>query len=91
MGCHCLRYTVSPNIDTWQYDSPVIRPWHPSATCVATHGRAPRSHFSTRQCSSTHIKDCPHHIATLPLPARSPDLSPIKHIWGNLRQQVEQP
>ncbi|GFT40973.1 hypothetical protein TNCV_4953251 [Trichonephila clavipes] len=32
---------------TWRY----IRD-----TCVATHGRAPMSHFSTGQCSHTHSK-----------------------------------
>ncbi|GFW37665.1 uncharacterized protein TNCV_415511 [Trichonephila clavipes] len=29
---------------------------HPATTCVATHATAPRSHFSTRQCSASHGK-----------------------------------
>ncbi|GFS75224.1 transposable element Tcb2 transposase [Trichonephila clavipes] len=33
-------------------------------------------------------QDCLRTIATLPWPARSPDLSPIKHIWDHLGLQV---
>ncbi|GFV69927.1 hypothetical protein TNCV_1982941 [Trichonephila clavipes] len=57
MGCHCLRYTVNPNIDPWHNDSPTVRPCHPSAACDSTYDRAPKSHFSIRQCSATHSKD----------------------------------
>ncbi|GFW16888.1 transposable element Tcb2 transposase [Trichonephila clavipes] len=35
-------------------------------------------------------QDCPRHITTLPWPTRSPDLSPVKHIWDILKQQVGQ-
>lgn len=36
-------------------------------------------------------QDCLRHITTLPWPARSPDLSPIEHIWDHLGRQVGQP
>ncbi|GFX49320.1 hypothetical protein TNCV_3334381 [Trichonephila clavipes] len=56
MGCLCLQYTVTPGIDPWQQDSPAEGPLHPTDTCVATHSMAPRSHYSTRQCSISHGK-----------------------------------
>ncbi|GFU10633.1 transposable element Tc3 transposase [Trichonephila clavipes] len=33
-------------------------------------------------------QDCLRTVTTLPWPARSPDLSPIEHIWGNLGRQI---
>ncbi|GFV78170.1 transposable element Tcb2 transposase [Trichonephila clavipes] len=32
-------------------------------------------------------QDCLLTVTTLPWPARSPDLSPIEHIWDHLRRQ----
>ncbi|GFU50303.1 transposable element Tcb1 transposase [Trichonephila clavipes] len=56
---------------------------------------AARSHFSTRQYSPSYGKGGCHKtvsaLNTLPWPARSPDLSPIKHIWGHLGQPVGYP
>ncbi|GFT25305.1 HTH_Tnp_Tc3_2 domain-containing protein [Trichonephila clavipes] len=59
MGCHCLQYTVSPSIVPWHHDSPAVCPRHPATTCVATHATAPKSHFSTRQCSASQGKGVP--------------------------------
>ncbi|GFS76229.1 transposable element Tcb1 transposase [Trichonephila clavipes] len=36
-------------------------------------------------------QDCLRTLATLPWPARSPDLSPIEHIWDHLGQRVGHP
>ncbi|GFV07193.1 transposable element Tcb2 transposase [Trichonephila clavipes] len=36
-------------------------------------------------------QECLHTITTLPWPARSPDLSPIKHIWDRLGRRVGHP
>ncbi|GFW73811.1 transposable element Tcb1 transposase [Trichonephila clavipes] len=33
-------------------------------------------------------QDCLHTVTTLLFPARSPDLSPIVHIWGHLEWRV---
>ncbi|GFV19037.1 transposable element Tcb2 transposase [Trichonephila clavipes] len=33
-------------------------------------------------------QDCLHIITTVSWPARSPDLSPIEHIWDHLRRRV---
>ncbi|GFV58738.1 transposable element Tcb1 transposase [Trichonephila clavipes] len=36
-------------------------------------------------------QDCLRNVTTLPWPARSPDLSPIEHIWNHLARRVEHP
>ncbi|GFV60669.1 transposable element Tcb2 transposase [Trichonephila clavipes] len=36
-------------------------------------------------------QDCISTVTTLPWPARSPDLPPIKHIWDHLGPRVEHP
>ncbi|GFU80807.1 transposable element Tcb1 transposase [Trichonephila clavipes] len=36
-------------------------------------------------------QDCLRTVATFNWPARSPDLSPVKHIWGPLRGRVGHP
>ncbi|GFX83252.1 DDE_3 domain-containing protein [Trichonephila clavipes] len=33
-------------------------------------------------------QDFLRHFQTLPLPARSPDLSPVEHVWDQLKRQV---
>ncbi|GFT47011.1 uncharacterized protein TNCV_3746901 [Trichonephila clavipes] len=55
---------------------------------------APRSHFSTTHCSSSHGKGVtrlspPCYYPSLA--ARSLDLSPIEHIWDHLGWRVEHP
>ncbi|GFU39787.1 transposable element Tcb2 transposase [Trichonephila clavipes] len=56
--------------------------------------RLPEVIFSTRQCSASHDRvsqDCLHNITTLPWPARSSDLSPVKHICGHLGRRFGHP
>ncbi|GFX43573.1 uncharacterized protein TNCV_510221 [Trichonephila clavipes] len=36
-------------------------------------------------------QDCLRTVITLPLPARSPDLSPIEHTWDHLGRRVGHP
>ncbi|GFT03870.1 transposable element Tcb2 transposase [Trichonephila clavipes] len=36
-------------------------------------------------------QDCLRTVTTFPWPARSPDLSPIEHIWDHLGRQVGHP
>ncbi|GFW46208.1 transposable element Tcb1 transposase [Trichonephila clavipes] len=36
-------------------------------------------------------QNCLHTVTTLPWPCRSPDLSPIKHIWDHLGRRVGYP
>ncbi|GFW60941.1 transposable element Tcb1 transposase [Trichonephila clavipes] len=55
---------------------------------------APRRHFSTRQCRPHRARlsqYCLRTFTTLPWPARSPDLSPIEHIWDHLGRRVGHP
>ncbi|GBL90762.1 hypothetical protein AVEN_215505-1 [Araneus ventricosus] len=33
-------------------------------------------------------QDIQRHVQTLPWPARSPDLSPIEHVWDQLKRQM---
>ncbi|GFW87656.1 DDE_3 domain-containing protein [Trichonephila clavipes] len=33
-------------------------------------------------------QDFQRHFQTLPWPARSPDLSPVEHVWDHLRRQM---
>ncbi|GFU63954.1 transposable element Tcb2 transposase [Trichonephila clavipes] len=33
-------------------------------------------------------QDFLHHFQTLPWPARSPDLSPVEHVWYQLKRQM---
>ncbi|GFS67260.1 transposable element Tcb2 transposase [Trichonephila clavipes] len=33
-------------------------------------------------------QDCLHTVTTFPWPVRSPDLSPIEHIWDHLGQRL---
>ncbi|GFS73962.1 transposable element Tcb2 transposase [Trichonephila clavipes] len=37
------------------------------------------------------LQDCVRTVTTLPWPARSPDLSPIEHIWDHLGRRVGHP
>ncbi|GFX53357.1 hypothetical protein TNCV_2945971 [Trichonephila clavipes] len=64
MGYHCLQYMVTPSIDPKHHGSPAVCPYHTTTICVATHTTAPKSHFSTRQCSASHDKG----VARLLLP-----------------------
>ncbi|GFW96566.1 uncharacterized protein TNCV_2846231 [Trichonephila clavipes] len=92
--CHCLQYTVTPSIDPGYNDSPAVCPCHSANTCVATHATAPRSHFSTRQCSASNGKGVSRlSVLLLPFfgPSRSPDLSSIKHIWNHWGRRVGHP
>ncbi|GFU68813.1 hypothetical protein TNCV_2784001 [Trichonephila clavipes] len=65
------------------------RNYHPATTCVVTHATAHRSHFSTGQCWASHGKVVTSYY--LPWPARSPDLSPIEHLWDHVGWRVGDP
>ncbi|GFV96608.1 transposable element Tcb2 transposase [Trichonephila clavipes] len=49
--------------------------------------RLPGANFqqdNARPLTARVSQDCLHTVTALPWPARSPDLSPIKHIWDRL-------
>ncbi|GFS67845.1 hypothetical protein TNCV_2295101 [Trichonephila clavipes] len=74
---------VTSNIDPRHHDSPEIRSWHYSSTCVATRGELRRTIF---QQDNVHLHaaraslDYLRRISTFSWTALSPDLSPIEHI-----------
>ncbi|GFY27965.1 l-Fucosyltransferase [Trichonephila clavipes] len=83
MWCHCQQYTVIPSIDSWHHDSPEV-----CHNVLPLMQRLPEASFqldNARPYSARVSQDCLHIVTTLPWPARSPGLSPIEHIWDNLR------
>ncbi|KFM57432.1 Transposable element Tcb2 transposase, partial [Stegodyphus mimosarum] len=47
--------------------------------------------YNARPHTARVSQDCLRNVTTLPWPARTPDLSPIKHIWGHLGRRVGHP
>ncbi|GFX46770.1 transposable element Tcb1 transposase [Trichonephila clavipes] len=89
MRCHCLQYTVIPSIDPWHLDNPAVYPRHPASTCVATHATICIFQQDNAWPHTARVsQDCLRTITTLPWPSRSPDLSPIEHIWDHLGWRV---
>ncbi|GFX18592.1 transposable element Tcb2 transposase [Trichonephila clavipes] len=83
MGCHCLQYTVTPDIDLWHHDSPryvhdILLPH-----VLPFMQRLPGTIFQQdngRSHTARVLEDCLRTGTTFPWPVRSPDLSPIEHI-----------
>ncbi|GFV07629.1 hypothetical protein TNCV_4941311 [Trichonephila clavipes] len=95
LGCNWVPLltipSLTPNIDLWHNNRPMVSPRHSSATCVITHGRAPRTTDNAQPHTARMSHDCFRHITTFPWSARFPDLSPTEHIWDHLGWQVGQP
>ncbi|GFT26256.1 transposable element Tcb2 transposase [Trichonephila clavipes] len=45
-------------------------------------------HDNARPHAARVVQDFLHHFPTLPLLARSPDLSPVEHVWYQLKRQM---
>ncbi|GFX21725.1 transposable element Tcb1 transposase [Trichonephila clavipes] len=94
MVYHCLHYAVIPSIDSWhhtaqQYVHDILQPhvlplmqWLPGAIFQQD---------ITRPHTASVSQDSLCTVTTLPWPARSQDLSPIKHIWDHLEWRVGHP
>ncbi|GFW72455.1 transposable element Tcb2 transposase [Trichonephila clavipes] len=95
MGCHCLQYTVTPSIDQWHYITAqryvhdILQP-HVLSLVQRLLG-AIFQQDNVRPHTARVSQDCLLTATTLPSPARSPDLSPIEHIWGRLGRRVGHP
>ncbi|GFX60626.1 transposable element Tcb2 transposase [Trichonephila clavipes] len=44
---------------------------------------------NARPHTARFAQDFLHHFQTLPWPARSPDLSPVEHVWDQLKRQMQ--
>ncbi|GFX42300.1 transposable element Tcb1 transposase [Trichonephila clavipes] len=87
MGCHFLQYAVAPSIDPWHHDSQryvhdILQPH-----VLPLMQRLPGAIFQ-QDNARPHMARV---LTTLPWPARSPDLFPIKHIWHHLGWRVGHP
>ncbi|GFX36657.1 l-Fucosyltransferase [Trichonephila clavipes] len=88
MGCHCLQYTVTPNIDPQRhmtvqwYVHDILQPY-----VLSLMQRLAGAIFQQDYARPHTAKVSPdylHTVTTLSWPARSPDLSPIEPIWNHL-------
>ncbi|GFX56128.1 transposable element Tcb2 transposase [Trichonephila clavipes] len=44
--------------------------------------------YNARPHTARVAQDFPRHFQTLPWAARSPDLSPVEHVWNQLKRQM---
>ncbi|GFW20859.1 transposable element Tcb2 transposase [Trichonephila clavipes] len=44
--------------------------------------------YNGRPHTASVAQDFLHHFQTIPWPARSPDLSPVEHVWDQLKWQM---
>ncbi|GFV98685.1 transposable element Tcb1 transposase [Trichonephila clavipes] len=95
MGCHHLQFTVTPSIDPWhhmttqRYVQDILQP-HVLPLMQRLTG-AIFLQDNAQPHTARMSQDCLRSVTTLPRPAQSPDLSPIKHIWDHLERRVGHP
>ncbi|GFU64100.1 transposable element Tcb1 transposase [Trichonephila clavipes] len=94
MGCHCCNtrsrlVLIHGTLTVQQYVHDILQPHVlpliqrlPGA--IIPQGNA-RSHTARA------LQGCLHTVTTLPWHTRSPDLSPIEHIWNNVGRRVRHP
>ncbi|GFT11624.1 transposable element Tcb2 transposase [Trichonephila clavipes] len=58
--------------------------WNDQAPCLPA---AIFQQDNARPYTARVTQDFLHHFETLPWPARSPDLSPVEHVWDQLKRQ----
>ncbi|PRD27037.1 UNVERIFIED_CONTAM: Transposable element Tcb2 transposase [Trichonephila clavipes] len=87
MECHCLQYTITPllircTMTAQRYVHGILQ-----LNVLPLMQRLPGSIFqqdNARPQSVRVSQKCLRTVTSLPWPARSPDLSPIEHIWDHL-------
>ncbi|KAJ8877756.1 hypothetical protein PR048_022211 [Dryococelus australis] len=86
-------------VQSWPGRFRIFASWNRAGRCAADRrvlsgippppwrsGAAPFSHDSTL-IGSLDLVGCLRHLSTLTWPARSPDVSPIEHLWDEMRLQ----
>ncbi|GFT34694.1 transposable element Tcb2 transposase [Trichonephila clavipes] len=57
-------------------------------TDITVYGCGGALQDNARPHTARVAQDFLHHFQTLPWPARSPDLSPVEHVWDQLKRQI---
>ncbi|GFT90430.1 transposable element Tcb2 transposase [Trichonephila clavipes] len=65
-----------------------VRVWRRPRPFVNGHPGAIFQQDNTRPHTARVAQDFLRHFQTLPWPARSPDLSPVEHVWDQLKRQM---
>ncbi|GFX29589.1 hypothetical protein TNCV_4776611 [Trichonephila clavipes] len=91
MECHCLRYTVTPNIDPWHNDVHAKSMASFSLMCFQSRQGSQEPFFNKTMLGYKQQGYYKTATATHLWPTKFPDLSPIEHFWDPLGWQIKQP
>ncbi|GFV04896.1 DDE_3 domain-containing protein [Trichonephila clavipes] len=80
------------NYDAWNLNGPKLRCRYSSTPCRTFLKWSPRGKIFQQDNTHPHTarvaQDFLRHFQTPPWPARSPNLSPVEHVWDQLKRQM---